>query len=280
MPGFLASLLRVDRVGELAFSARLHDYGHGSFGGDALGRAALAGSLTCGRKLLHSLHASFLRPLPAAVPLGILVVPLADGRRFARRRIEIRQEERLLCHVTASFVEPGTAGEAWQEVRPPAVPEPEELLGDEELAQREGWPGWDPEQEEFAWRFVGRPYDPSEPASGDASRWSVWLRPRAPLPDDPRVHAAALAFLSDYSSQWSAARRLGRRLDAGAFVSLDHVVRIHRPPRWDDWWLSHAWSEVAHAGRSLWHRQLFDREGGLIASISQEGLIAPDGPPP
>jgi acyl-CoA thioesterase-2 len=93
------------------------------------------------------------------------------------------------------------------------------------------------------------------------------------------VHAAAIAFLSDYSSQWSAARRLGRALPAGAFASLDQVVRIHRPARWDDWWLSHAWSDVAHDGRALWHRQLFDRRGALVASVSQEGLIRAPGRP-
>jgi acyl-CoA thioesterase-2 len=270
MPGFLASLLRVDRTGDADFSATLHDYHGASFGGDTLGRAALAASLTCDGRALHSLHATFLRPVPPAVPIELHVDSLADGRRIARRRVAIRRAGRLLCEVTASFTAV-TEGAAWQDVAAPDVPDPEALPDDEEVARAEGWTDWKLDEEEFAWRFVGRPFDPLD-APGD-SRWNVWLRPRQPLPDDPRVHAAAIAFLSDYSSQWSAGRRLGRAMGPNDFTSLDQVVRIHRPARWDDWWLSHAWSEVAHAGRALWHRQLFDRRGALIASISQEGMI-------
>jgi acyl-CoA thioesterase-2 len=269
----LASLLRVERVGELAFRASLHDFGGGSFGGDALGRAALAASLTCEGKALHALHASFLRPLPPGVPLDLAVAVLADGRRLARRRVEIRDDGRLLCDVTASFAAPSLGGAAWQEAEAPEVPAPETLPSDVELARTEGWTSWDPEEEEWAWGFLGRTWLSGSTPGGEPSGWRLWLRPRQPLSDDPRVHAAALAYSSDYWSQMSASRRLGRRMEPGAFVSLDHVLRIHRPVPWDDWWLLDNWSEVACGGRALWHRRVYRRDGALVASVSQEALI-------
>jgi acyl-CoA thioesterase-2 len=276
--GLLASLLRVERAGEAEFRASLRDFGGSAFGGDALGRAALAASATCEGKDLHSVHATFLRPLPAGVPLQLRVEALADGRRMARRRVEIRREERLLCDVTASFVEPA-AGAVWQEVGLPEVPVPEALPSDLEVARREEWSDWDPEVEEWAWGFIGRPWLAGSTSGGEASSWRVWLRPRQPLTADSRLHAAALVYASDYWSQISAAFRLGRRLQPGGFVSLDHALRIHRPGPWDDWWLFDNWSEVAFAGRALWHRRVFTRDGKLVASVSQEGLVVePEGP--
>jgi acyl-CoA thioesterase-2 len=270
--GILASLLRVERTSDAEFRAVLRDFGGSAFGGDALGRAALAASATCAGKALHALHATFLRPLPAGVPLQLRVEALADGRRMARRRVEIRSAERLLCDVTASFVEPA-AGAAWQEAEPPRVPPPETLPTDVEVARAEGWSDWDPGVEEWEWGFIGRPWLAGSTPGGEASAWRVWLRPRRPLAGDPHVHAAALVYASDYWSQISAARRLGRRLQPGGFVSLDHALRIHRPGLWDDWWLFDDWSEVAFAGRALWHRRVFTRDGTLVASVSQEGLV-------
>lgn len=273
--GFLASLLVVERVGDGAFEARLHDYGGASFGGDTLGRAALAASLTCEGKSLHSLHATFLRPVPPRVPVRLRVEALSDGRRLARRRVEMRVDDRLVFEASASFVVAREAdASAWQEIEAPAVPAPETLPSDLEVARTEGWTNWNLDEEEFEWGFVGRPWAAWEGAGPDTSAWCAWLRPRHPLPDDPRVHTAALAFASDYLSQWCASRRLGRRLEAGAFVSLDHALHIHRAPRWDDWWLFHDVCEVARAGRTLLRRRVYTRDGALLASVSQEGLLA------
>jgi acyl-CoA thioesterase-2 len=270
--GFLESLLRVERTGDRTFVATLHDYGDGvSYGGDALGRAALAASLTRDdAKFLHALHASFVRPLPAGVPVDVRVEPLSDGRRLARRRVEIHSGG-VLCFEATASLSAVRDGVAWQDAAPPDVPGPESLPDDAEVARAEGWTDWKLDEEEFAWRFVGRPFDATE--SPGETQWSVWMRPRVALPDDPRVHAAAVAFLSDYSSHWSAARRLGRALGPREFVSLDQMLHLHRPARWDDWWLSHAWSDVAHAGRTLWQRRLFDRSGALVASVRQEGML-------
>lgn len=271
--GFLASLLAIERAGDDGFRARLHDYDGVSFGGDALARMALAASDTAAGRALHALHAVFLRPVPPAVPVAIRVEVLAEGRRLARRRVWIEHEGRTLCHAIASFTDHAADAPRWQEAQPPAVALPEALPPDLEVAAQEGW-RWNLDEEEFAWRFVDRPWrawERGEVASD--SRWCVWLQPRDPLPDDDAVHAAALVFASDLVSHWSACRRVGRDPGPGFYVSLDHALHVHRARRWDDWWLLESRSGVAHDGRTHWERRFFARDGALLATVSQEALI-------
>jgi acyl-CoA thioesterase II len=272
--GFFASLLTVEPRSEWEFAARLHDYEGATLGSDALGRLVLAAGHTVQDKSLHAFHASFLRPVPAGIPLAIRVEPLMDGRRLARRRAALDCHGRLHCEATASFAVPTRDGVNWQDVAMPPVPPPETLPKDVAVAEAEGWT-WDLEHEEFEWGFLGeRGRMSREGGAASDSHWSVWLRPRLPLPAIERVHEAALVFASDYVSHWSASRRLGRTFGPGGFASLDHQVHVHRLPIWDDWWLFHSWSDVAHAGRALLHRRIFARDGALIASVAQEGLIA------
>jgi acyl-CoA thioesterase-2 len=271
--GFLASLLTVDRRGAWEFAAQLFDWEGVTFGGDALARLALAAAHTVEEKALHSFHASFLRPVPGGVPLEIRVDPLSDGRRLARRRAVLDCRGRVHCEATVSFAAPTPDGVAWQDVAMPPVPAPETLAKDVGIAEAEGWT-WDLEHEEFEWGFLGeRGRTSREGGPASDSHWSVWLRPRQLLPAVERVHEAALVYASEYVSHWSAARRLGRAFGPGVFASLDHQVHVHRMPIWDDWWLFHGWSDVAHAGRALWHRQIFARDGALLASVRQEALI-------
>jgi acyl-CoA thioesterase-2 len=251
--GSLADLLTLERSGERSFTAQLRDWGNGtSFGGDALARATLAAALDCEGKQLHALHASFLRPLPVAVPLDVRVEALSDGRRLARRHVRIERDQRLVCAVTASFAAPSD-GVAWQESAPPAdVPAPETLRSDEEIARAEKWDDWKLEHEEVEWRWVGRPWDSAR--DGETSAWVGWARPRVPLPDDACLHAAALAYLSDFGSHWCAQRRVGAAFHWGGFASAEHALFVHRPPRWNEWWLLTNVADVAVGGRNFWRR--------------------------
>lgn len=97
------------------------------------------------------------------------------------------------------------------------------------------------------------------------------------LPDDPRLHAAALAFVSDYESHWCARRRVGPAFEWDGFASAEHALFVHRPVRWDDWWLLANESDVASDGLSFWRREVWTRDGSLVASIAQHGLVATPG---
>jgi acyl-CoA thioesterase-2 len=265
----LADVLRIERVKSGLYTAELEDHGARAFGGDVLARAALAAAAECEGKELHALHAFFLAPTPGARPYALHVDALQDGRRIARRRVQLRDGERLHCEGVASFAAardvPGWTGAA-----PEAIPPPETLPSDVELARREGW-----EQNlgpvEMRRARPDFPFPPADPRA--AARWLGWVRPRTPLPDDPRAHLAALVYLSDWCSHWGVEMRLGRAFEWSGFASLDHAFWLHAPARWDDWLRIETASDVAAGGRALTRRTLHTRDGRPVASMAQEAIF-------
>ncbi len=268
----IANELVVEPVRDGLFHARLPGFDGRTFGGTTLGCAVLAASHGCAGRSLHSLHAYFLRRIPPQVTIELQVEKLSEGRRLAHRRVQLRHEGRVLCEVSASFATAQT-GVAFQEVAiDPDIPAPEALMPDVELAKIEGWP-WPPPPVE--WRWVEYPSRVLTP--GEAPLCRGWARPRLPLPDDPRLHEAALAWLSDWASQGAVERRWARGFAHEQFASLDHAVWLHQPVRWDDWLLVTTRSDIAVAGRALTHREIYTREGRRIATIAQEALIGEQG---
>ena len=142
-----------------------------------------------------------------------------------------------------------------------------------ELARSEGMDDWRPSEVE--WRWVERGWEAAKP--GESSLWRAWARPREPLRDDPALHEAALAFLSDFGSHWSVVRRLGEDFVWDRFASLDQGLWVHGPVNWNDWWLVVSRSDVALEGHTFTRRQIFDQHGRLLASGSQEGLHSSSG---
>lgn len=259
--------------GEDRFTTRLRGFEGRSFGGQTLGCATVAAARTCEGRALHSLHACFMRMVPAEKPIELAVERLRDGRRFSHRRVQIRDAGRLLCELITSFTVPGQ-GPDYQDASPrPGTPAPETLPDEEVVAHSEGWEHWGPGPFELRW--VGRPWRP-QPRHAH-SRYETWLKPRFPLaPEDRDIYAGAVAFLSDFHSHWSVMRKLGLGFEPVGFVSLDQVIWLHRDLAWDDWRLLVSESEIAHGGRALTRRSLFTRDGRLVASMAQEALIPPE----
>ncbi len=106
-------------------------------------------------------------------------------------------------------------------------------------------------------------------------RQAVWMRLRAPLPDDQRLHRAALAYLSDMTIQESILRAHGVSwsLPGLKVASLDHAMWWHRPARVDEWLLYVQESPSARGGRGLATGRVYTREGTLAASVAQEIMI-------
>lgn len=265
----LASILSVESLGEGEFTARLEDFWGASLGGDALARAALAAAESCEGRDLHSLHACSLRPAPPGVPLTLKVERLGDGDHPARRQVRILRDG-LLCQVVASFTATG-GGLGYQDVALDAdLPAPEDLPGTLETARAEGWADYARGPIEF--RRIGDPWP--ERARGEPCSHIEWVRPRAALPDDPRLHMAALVFLADFYSHWEFEQRVGTGFAQDRFVPLDYALFVHGSPRWDDWWLLRATSQVSGSGRALSRREIYTRKGALLASGVREALIA------
>ena len=261
----IGEILAITPSGDATFSARLS-----GFGAETVGCAVRAAVGTVSGKALHALHACFVRPVPTDRPSEFAVSVLSDGRRFARRRVEARDGDRVLFDATLSFAAPGE-GAAFLEVpRDPETPAPEALPSFEEVMRSEGWED-DDDGQPVDWRWIGRPWEPEEDAT---SVYRAWVRPMLPLPaDDHGLHAGAIAYLADYHSHWPVARRLGGFFDASLYTSLDQSIWYHQPPLWDDWCLLTSRAVVAEGGRSLGHRTLHDRAGRLLATMAQEALV-------
>jgi acyl-CoA thioesterase-2 len=102
----------------------------------------------------------------------------------------------------------------------------------------------------------------------------LWLKTRGALPDDPAIHRALLAFVSDMTLLDTALLPHGKSIFSDIQVaSLDHAIWFHRPFRVDEWLLYVQDSPSASGARGFNRGAVFTREGVLVASVAQEGLI-------
>lgn len=246
------------------------------FGGQVLAQALAAASRTVqeGRPA-HSLHAYFIRPGDVDEPITFSVETLRDGRSFSVRRVLAEQRGKAILALTSSFQEPAE-GVDHQVAMPEGIPGPEELpttadvMGDIRH----------PVAEEWSW---ARPFDirhvsPAiylDPAAEATNTNMVWMRTFTPLADDPRLHLAALTYASDYTLLEPVLRQHGVAwVQPGmSAASLDHAMWFHRPARVDEWLLYVQHSPSAQGARGLGQGSVFTREGLLVASVAQEGMI-------
>jgi acyl-CoA thioesterase-2 len=237
------------------------------FGGQVTGQALVAAERTTGEAArAHSLHAYFLRPGDTGRPVVFQVDPLQDGRTFSRRRVTAIQGGQPILCLEASF----TTDQARldYQISPPAVPDPEDCPP---MVWRRRATGLRPD----------RPFDlrAAIPPGGRPPHYSddVWLRTRGqwdggPVRYGPVSRTAILAYVSDLTFVSGILRPLGR-LDVSRLTSLDHVMWIHNEPRIDDWTLFTKSSPATGTRRGLAQGSMFGRDGTLIATMAQEGLV-------
>lgn len=245
------------------------------YGGQVLAQSIVAASRTVdGDRTPHSMHGYFLRPGDADRGITFAVDRIHDGRSFSTRRTQAFQEGVPIFSMIASF-QIADEGLEHQKPMPADVPPPEELPDVEDHLA-----GLHPMSKRL---FTDRPVDlrhvPSPiylSVEGDPQpHQAVWMRTRRALPDDPAIHRAALAYLSDLTIQESILRAHGvpwatRGLKV---ASLDHAMWWHRPGRVDDWMLYVQHSPSARGGRGLAHGRVYQRDGRLLASVAQEIMV-------
>lgn len=249
------------------------------FGGQVLSQALIAAARTVSvSRVLHSLHAYFLLPGRTDIPIVYDVEAVRDGGSFSSRRVVARQGGKVIFYLSSSFHETEEGFEHLDPV-PEDVPPPEDCptVG-EVLFKASGRPisFWEREWGALDVRYVGdsRPggvlVDGLHPA-----RSRVWVRANGPLPDDRRLHQAALAYASDLTLL--AATTVPHGVFIGLNVqaaSIDHAMWFHRPFRADDWLLYDQVSPSASRGLGLATARLF-QNGILVSNVAQEGLIRP-----
>lgn len=249
------------------------------FGGQVVGQALMAAQRTVEPdRSVHSLHGYFIRPGDPDVPIIYDVARDRDGRSFTTRRIIAIQHGNPIFSMLASFhiAEPGFE----HQIAMPSVPSPEDLPGERDLlaASAEKMPGNMRRYFERDRPIELRHCDPDhllDPAKNRRLGQDVWFRATGDLPDDPALHRCVLAYASDMTLIDTALVPHGMNFfdNRLQLASLDHALWFHRPFRADAWLLYAQDTPSASGGRGFNRGLIFTREGRLVASVAQEGLI-------
>lgn len=274
----LIELLKLEPIGQLRYRGLSQDLGYPKvFGGQVIGQALSAAIQTLDSRLPHSLHSYFLRPGDASRPIEYEVEVVRDGRSFSVRRVIASQFGKPILAMTASFQKAEQGLEHQDSM--PNVPGPEVL--EPELKLYRDHSGEIPPrvrdlftaERPIEYRIV-EAQNPFRPRHGIAKR-HMWIRANGSLPDDPMVHQSILAYTTDYGFLETALMPHGISLmqPGLTIASLDHAIWFHRPFRLDDWLLYVADSPSASSARGFVRGEIFDRDGRLVASTAQEGLI-------
>lgn len=275
----LIALLDVEQIDTDLYRGPRQPGGVGRvFGGQVIGQALQAAQRSVeDGKAAHSLHAYFMRPGDENHPIIYRVVRDFEGRSFATRRVIAMQKGQPILNMAASFQLPA---EGLHHQDPmPDVPDPDMLRSERELREEIR----DQVPEKYRRFFLrSRPVeirpvaprnwfrpDPTEPVQHS------WFRVVASLPDDPALHRAMLAYASDMTLLGTCMLPHGVSWMTGNVqtASLDHAIWFHEPMRFDEWLLYTTDSPWSGHSRGFNRGRIFTRDGRLIASVAQEGLI-------
>ncbi|MBL8914916.1 MAG: acyl-CoA thioesterase II [Archangium sp.] len=275
----LVSLLSLEKIEENLFRGQSQDLGWGRvYGGQVIGQALAATLATVpADRTAHSLHAYFLRPGDVAAPIVYQVSRSRDGSSFTTRHVTAIQHGQPIFDMSASFQKPEEGFEHMSEM--PKVPPPEEVPTEQERMKPfvQNFPDFMRErilaEHPIEIRTVAEP-DPTLRGVHPPQR-QVWFKTTHKVADTPVLHQALLAYASDFSFITTSLKPHGKTwISRGMQVaSIDHAVWFHAPFRADEWLLHVMDSPRASGARGLVRGQIFSRDGKLVASTTQEGLI-------
>lgn len=265
--------LKADGDGEFIYPALSSTARERIFGGQVIAQAIVAADRTVDdEKNIHSLHSYFLRAGDETKPLHFRVHRDFDGRNISNRRVVVRQNDKVIFNLTASFQKPAEG--LHHQVDMPDVLPPEQCMGAMEQIARNPQVS----DEHIARMSMPRPFDirsfRPEGKTKHAHQYQ-WLKTVAPLPDDPLTHRAALAFASDMGLLSTSMIPHGLHWTTpGLFsTSLDHAMWFHDDFRMDQWICYVMDSDWTGHARGLNRGSLYTQDGILIASAVQEGMI-------
>lgn len=282
MDGRLADLqqqFQLERLEVNLFRGQSRDTGSPQvFGGQVLGQSLMAAHSTIeDGRVVHSMHAYFLRRGDFTKPIVYSVDRSRDGGSFSARRVVAVQNGEQIFICSASFQEP-EAGLEYQATMP-QVPAPEQLapLARPSRAEIDKLPEklrrWLEIERPFEFRPVQK-YNPLAPVACEPVR-QIWMRAVDKLPDDDTLHRCLLAYVSDYWLLDTSTMPHGSSFLRGNLImaSIDHAIWFHRHARVDEWLLYSLDSPSSSGARGFARGSFYTRDGVLAASTAQEGLI-------
>lgn len=275
----LLNLLSLEKIEEGLYRGKSQDIALGHvFGGQVIGQALSAAKQTIDiDRRAHSFHCYFLRPGDATKPIVYDVENIRDGGSISTRRVKAVQNGKQIFFLTASFhrAEGGFSHQASM----PEIAPPESLMSELELARKfaEHIPPKIRKQVTCEKPIEIRPvefFNPLKPEK-TAPKRHVWMKANGSLPDDLRIHKYLLAYASDFAFLPVAGQphQVSFMLPQFQMATIDHSMWFHREFRFDDWLLHVIESPSASNDRGFVRGQFFDRQGRLVASTAQEGVM-------
>lgn len=276
----LVNLLNLETIEHNLFRGQSQDIGGRSvFGGQVVSQALVAAARTLEEdRHTHSLHAYFLRPGDMKAPIVYEVDRIRDGGSFTTRRVVAIQHGEAIFSMSCSF-QTYEEGMEHQATDMPEVPKPDDVEPESEIRKRLA-----PKiPERFRNTFTQerpieiRPIDPVDFFNPDARppRKQVWFRTNGKISDSQALHQALLAYASDFGLLGTGMmpHKLSFVDPAVQAASLDHAIWFHHPFRVDEWLLYDMESPSASNARSFNRGLIYNQQGGLVASVVQEGLM-------
>jgi len=235
------------------------------FGGQVAAHSLRAAQLTVeADHRVHSLHGYFLRPGKDNSPTELRVDRIRDGKSFTTRTVVAFQRDEAIFNLTASFHRDEPGGDFATAIAPD-LPLPDELLKNQEPR--------------FDRMGVDSPFERLDVPGfsfrdrNEIPRRAMWIRLRAPLPDDPAVHACAVTFISDMGVLGAVRTTRGDMRKPAMAASLDHAVWFHRPARADEWLLFDIHAKSSASSRGLGIGTMHTVDGTHVVTVGQEGLV-------
>lgn len=275
----LSALLSLETIEQGLYRGQSQDLGFRAlFGGQVMGQALSAAQATVDeQRYVHSLHSYFLRPGDASKAVVYEVESIRDGGSISTRRVRAIQNGHTIFYMTASFQQPEDGFEHQDAM--PEVGGPDGVDSHADFIRK--YQDYIPEQirEKF---LAEKPIDLCPVEVFDwikpepmPAKCHIWMRTNGKLPDDPRIHQYMLAYASDFQFLPTALYPHGVSYWQPNFqiATIDHAMWFHRPFRFDDWLLYCVTSPSASSGRGLVSGKVFNRQGQLVASTMQEGVI-------
>tara|TARA_R110001583_G_scaffold19560_2_gene76428 strand:+ start:6851 stop:7708 length:858 start_codon:yes stop_codon:yes gene_type:complete len=275
----LLALLKLEVIEQGIYRGQSQDLGFRAlFGGQVMGQALSAAQETISEdRFVHSLHSYFLRAGDASKPVVYEVEDIRNGASFSTRRVQAIQNGKAIFYMTASFQQPEEGFNHQDSM--PTVPGPEGIASYSDFIaeHQETLPKAMREKFLAEKPIEIRPiqqYNWLKPEKTD-SNYQIWLKTNGSLPDDLRNHSCMLAYASDFHFLPASLLPHGAShlLPNFQIATVDHAMWFHRPFRFDDWLLYCIDSPSASNGRGLVRGQIYNRQGELVASTMQEGVI-------
>jgi acyl-CoA thioesterase II len=273
----LLQLLQLEQLEVNLFRGESRDIGAPQvFGGQVLGQALSAAAATVEGRVVHSLHAYFLRRGDCNAPIIYEVDRSLDGHSFTNRRVVAIQHGAQIFNMTASFQVEESGFD--HQLDMPKVPPPESLPDPappaallEKLPEKVR--RFFAQRRPFEFRMV-QPVDYLNPRPAPPVR-QIWVRAVGALGDDEMLHRRLLAYVSDFFLLDTATLPHGTSFLKASLImaTIDHAMWFHRPLRVDEWLLCAMESPSASGARGFARASVFSRDGRLVASAAQEGLV-------